>query len=55
MIFCALPVVVLWKADNTTYWIQWTIEDETNVLWAYDPELKEVVEVLRVKNSEHQH
>jgi len=46
---------VLWKVDDTTYWIQWTVKDETKVLWAYDPELKKVVEVLQVKDKDHQH
>ena len=46
---------VLWKSDDTTYWIQWTVKDETKVLWAYDPELKKVVEVLQVRDKDHQH
>jgi predicted amidohydrolase YtcJ len=44
---------VFWKADSSTYWIQWTVKDETRVLWAYDPELKEVVEVLQVRAKDH--
>ena len=46
---------IFWKADNTTYWIQWTEKDETKVLWAYDPELKKVVEVLQLRDKDHQH
>jgi hypothetical protein len=28
-----------WKKDNTKYWIQWTVKDDTAILWAYDPDL----------------
>ena len=27
------------------------VKDETNVLWAYDPEIREVVEVLQVREK----
>jgi predicted amidohydrolase YtcJ len=42
---------ILWKKDNSKYWIQWTLKDDTAVLWAYDPEVNETVEVLRVKEK----
>ncbi len=42
---------VYWKNTETTYWIQWTIKDDAAVLWAYDPETSEVVEVLRVRDQ----
>ena len=40
---------IYWKNTNSDYWIQWTLKNEVPVLWAYDPEIKEVVEVLRIK------
>ena len=42
---------VLWKADNTEYWIQWTNNNESSTLWAYDPELDRVVEILKVSSK----
>jgi len=44
---------IFWKANKSTYWIQWTVKNETNVLWAYDPELMELVEILHVKDNDH--
>ena len=44
---------VYWKKSDNTYWIQWTIKDEVAVLWAYDPEIKEIVEVLQVRDKGH--
>jgi len=40
---------VLWN-DNLNYWIQWTIKDHSNILWAYDPDLNEVVEILKIED-----
>ena len=42
---------VFWKADNSTYWIQWTVQDDVAVLWAYDPVTDKVVEALRVREK----
>jgi predicted amidohydrolase YtcJ len=42
---------VFWKADNSTYWIQWTVKDDVAVLWAYDPVTDKVVEALRVREK----
>jgi predicted amidohydrolase YtcJ len=40
-----------WK-DEGTYWIQWTLKRPgTAVLWAYDPEAKEAVEILQVREK----
>ncbi len=42
------------KNADAHYWIQWTRtqDDEGAILWAYDPGLKRVVEVLRVSEKE---
>ena len=40
-----------WKKDGATYWIQWTRKDDAAILWAYDPEAKQAVEVLRVREK----
>jgi len=42
---------VFWGKDKSEYWIQWTYKDDNAVLWAYDPLIKDVVEVLRVKEK----
>jgi len=43
---------VYWKNTDSDYWIQWTHDkDEVAVLWAYDPEAKQAVEVLRVREK----
>jgi hypothetical protein len=42
---------IFWEKDNTEYWIQWTYKDESAVLWAYDPLVKDVVEVLKVREK----
>jgi hypothetical protein len=42
---------IFWEKDNSEYWIQWTYKDENAVLWAYDPLVKDVVEVLKVKEK----
>lgn len=39
---------IFWQSTNSTYWIQWTVKDDVAVLWAYDPDACEVVEILRV-------
>ncbi len=39
---------IYWKDNDTYYWIQWTIKDGTKTLWAYDPDLKEAIEVLKI-------
>ena len=41
------------RKTKNDYWIQWTRtkDDNTAILWAYDPELKKVVEVLRVREK----
>jgi predicted amidohydrolase YtcJ len=41
---------VFWRNTNSTYWIQWTVENDVAVLWAYDPDASEVVEILRVRD-----
>ena len=42
---------IMWK-DEGKFWIQWTLKsDGTAVLWAYDPEAKKAVEILRVKQK----
>ena len=44
---------IYWAKDDTSYWIQWTLtSDDIDVLWAYDPEAKKAVEVLRVSDQE---
>ena len=40
-----------WKKTDSNYWIQWTYKDEHAVLWAYDPLVEDVVEVLKVKEK----
>jgi hypothetical protein len=42
---------IFWEKDNSEYWIQWTYKDEHAVLWAYDPLVEDVVEVLKVKEK----
>ena len=43
---------IYWKNTDTDYWIQWTHDkDEVAVLWAYDPEAKKPVEVLRIREK----
>ena len=40
-----------WK-DEGKFWIQWTLQKPgTAVLWAYDPDTKEAVEVLQVRDK----
>jgi predicted amidohydrolase YtcJ len=41
---------VYWKNTDSTYWIQWTVKDDAAILWAYDPETNEAVEVLQVRD-----
>jgi len=41
---------VFWRNTDSTYWIQWTVKDDVAVLWAYDPDASEVVEILRVRD-----
>lgn len=36
---------------KTDYWIQWTMKDRAATLWAYDPEIKKVVEILQVREK----
>jgi hypothetical protein len=43
--------VVYWKNDESVYWIQWTVKDDAAILWAYDPDSREVVEVLQVREK----
>jgi predicted amidohydrolase YtcJ len=40
-----------WEKDGQTYWILWTLKDDAAVLWAYDPEARKAVEVLRVRDK----
>ena len=40
---------IYWEKSDATYWIQWTLKDETATLFAYDPEVGEAVEVLKVR------
>ena len=42
---------VYWKSTDSTYWIQWTLKDDAAVLWAYDPDSRDVVEVLKVRDK----
>jgi hypothetical protein len=42
---------ILWKKDNSKYWIQWTLKNDVAVLFAYDPEMQRAVEVLRVREK----
>lgn len=42
---------VYWKNTDATYWIQWTLKDDVAILFAYDPELEKVVEVLQVREK----
>jgi len=42
---------VHWKPDDSTYWVQWVLEDDGAALWAYDPVAKEAVEVLKVREK----
>jgi len=42
---------IFWEKDNSEYWIQWTYKNDKAVLWAYDPLIKDIVEVLRVKEK----
>ena len=41
-----------WKQNGEDYWIQWTMKDDTAVLWAYDPETKKAIEVLQIRDKE---
>ena len=41
---------VYWENTDSVYWIQWTIKDDAAVLWAYDPDAVDVVEVLQVRD-----
>lgn len=40
---------IYWKNTDSAYWIQWTADDDGAVLWAHDPDIDEVVEILRVR------
>lgn len=42
---------IYWEKDDMNYWIQWTIKDDTEVLWAYDPQTENVVEVLQIRKK----
>jgi len=42
---------IFWEKDNTDYWIQWKYKDEHAVLWAYDPMVNDVAEVLGVNEK----
>jgi predicted amidohydrolase YtcJ len=42
---------IYWKNTKSNYWIQWAIKDDVDVLLAYDPKAKSVVEVLRVREK----
>ena len=42
---------IRWQ-EKGNYWIQWTLQKPgTAVLWAYDPDVREAVEVLRVREK----
>jgi hypothetical protein len=43
---------IYWKNTDRFYWIQWTVDDDdVKTLWAYDPDSKDVVEVLKVSSN----
>ena len=42
---------IYWEKDKTTYWIQWTLKDDVAILFAYDPEAGEAVEILQVREK----
>lgn len=42
---------IYWKNTDSKYWIQWTLKDDATVLWAYDPEAKNAVEILKVREK----
>jgi len=42
---------VYWKNTDSVYWIQWTTKEDVVTLWAFDPELEKVVEVLQVNEK----
>ncbi len=41
---------VFWRNTDSSHWIQFTVKDDATVLWAYDPDASEVVEILRVRD-----
>ena len=41
---------IYWSNTDSTYWVQWTVHDDDAVLWAYDPETSDIVEILRVRD-----
>ena len=42
---------ITWEETGENYWIQWAVKDEIASLWAYDPALGDVVEVLQVSEK----
>jgi len=42
---------IYWENTDSNYWIQWTIKDDVDILFAYDPDGQKVVEVLRVREK----
>lgn len=50
-IFLKPARAIYWQQDDTNYWIQWTRKDDVTILWAYDPDTDEAVEVLQVKEK----
>jgi predicted amidohydrolase YtcJ len=48
--FARSAQTVYWSSTDSNYWIQWAVEDDEAVLWAYDPDAGDVVEILRVRD-----
>lgn len=42
---------IYWEKDDANYWIQWTTKNDIKTLWAYDPEMNAVVEILQVSEK----
>lgn len=40
---------IYWEKDDMNYWIQWTVKNDAKILWAYDPQSDNAVEILQVK------